>query len=718
MRETEEARPFASKGDDEDRDYTVPILAEDEVAKEVGAEHLMPAVSPRYDRRGSQYEDQYRGGDATPTSRPASRPGSIYGLHSASQSLHRFTSHQDDRENTHTPLEDVREYEPLFPEDDQEKKKTPLDRFKSRPDALKHRFPSQDIWEDTPDSAMYQATVSTPEPEEPKKESDGEPKASTTFEAPETEAARKEEVSEEERRKLIPKEVRLAKSLNAPHLRDDMPTRPGMEPRFPSQDIWEDTPDHSQLVTTVSTPPPVDDDEGEEESSPVEPRKPTIPSRPAKSRLGEGASSAQIAPSVPPRPVKDVDTPPKKEESSPTELRKVPSLPDRPKPQVPSRPAKKPSIEGLNKTLSGGSDGGEQAAKSKPPVPARPQGKIGALQPNFMADLNKKLGLDPPKEKKAPDPEAQEEVKPLEDARKGRARGPQRRAPAKSPAAEPKPSPLRFAMAPPQSMWSIDEEGSLNVKARGKDEGVSKNVDTVTPADAPSDSPSDLPADDMSGEVEHTDQGQDLPSAATREKEESFETTKAKAAQMPRSLAAPLARNIAGEYPDPTFALESPGEERSNPMSHQPSIENLSKQTTATDSTGPALEREDQDPSTDAIPVSKSTTAEESEKSGAPLERSETRASDEPIKVRNEQVSAPAPGINAPSKERFSSIAGSGGAAPYVDRAAAEDIRSGADSAKEPAPENDVSYKKLEQMTAMADGKHNAEEGATTKVIE
>jgi hypothetical protein len=98
----------------------------------------------------------------------------------------------------------------------------------------------------------------------------------------------------------------------------------------------------------------------------------------------------------------------------------------------------------LSKTLSGESaTASEQekvsplVTKAKPQVPARPgqSSKIANLRGNFMNDLNQKLGLGPPKEKE-PEPEPViEEVKPLEDARKGRARGPQRRAPAKSPAA-------------------------------------------------------------------------------------------------------------------------------------------------------------------------------------------------------------------------------------------------------------------------------------------
>jgi len=106
------------------------------------------------------------------------------------------------------------------------------------------------------------------------------------------------------------------------------------------------------------------------------------------------------------------------------------------------------------------------AAKPKPPVPSRTLGsKIAALQGGFMSDLNKRLQLGPQAPKKEePAPEAEEEVKekaPLSDARKGRARGPARRAPAKSPAPANDPvtatsSTLSFSA--PSTLWVIDPE--------------------------------------------------------------------------------------------------------------------------------------------------------------------------------------------------------------------------------------------------------------------
>jgi len=63
-------------------------------------------------------------------------------------------------------------------------------------------------------------------------------------------------------------------------------------------------------------------------------------------------------------------------------------------------------------------------------------GKIAALQAGFMSDLNKKLQIGPQaakKEEVAQDLTEEKEKAPLADARKGRARGPQRRAPRSSP---------------------------------------------------------------------------------------------------------------------------------------------------------------------------------------------------------------------------------------------------------------------------------------------
>ncbi|ETN46395.1 uncharacterized protein HMPREF1541_00579 [Cyphellophora europaea CBS 101466] len=700
------SRPTTGQG--EESDYSAPILAADEVAKESNGEFMLPAISPRLDRRSGEYE--FRSGDATPTSRPGSRPGSIHGTHSGSYGLSRFISHHDERESMHTPLEDVDEYEPLFPDDENKQKElSHAERFKQRPDVMKHRFPSKDIWEDAPEYGMYQATVSTPDLTEPPPS-----RATATFETPEQEAAAKGERSEGDRRKL-------AQRAGLPsHLQSEISTRPGLQPRFPSQDIWEDSPESHHLVTTVSSPPIADD------TSPVDTAsKPMIPPRPTnKSKLAEGPSATQPAPVVPTRPAKKTSTESTQQstETSPTELKKVPSLPDRPKPHVPPRPAKKPSGETLTKALSAESNETEKAApvtsppiaKAKPQVPARPgqSGKFASLKGNFMNDLNQKLGLGPPKEKE-PEPQPEVEAKPLEDARKGRARGPQRRAPAKSPSAAPaattggKPT---FSMYKPQSLWHISDDGLLNV---GSVEALSQVEGTrgFSPNDEA------LPVD--------TEKAQQLQNATVADSSppptiDTASETKASSEaskrpeDAPAALAPSLATNAQGEYPDPT--LGSPAEEKANPLSHQATNEEafLSQHTTAssTAASGSELEREEPNPQTDAIPASKQTTS--STYTGTELERVETKAPEEPISLRDEQVRAPAPGPSEAVAQDNKTQA-----LPTVTKEQAQisDTTSKSEHAAEPMPEQDVSYAQLEEMQRQADGKEPSD-GGIAKVVE
>lgn len=496
---------FASQGgihDDqagykEDSGDGVPILASDEVARTPGAEFMQPAVTPTASRRGSAYysgveNDQYamfransRSGSAS-NSQPSSRPGSVHGV-----SIPRHVPHEEDRDNMHTPLEDVDEYEPLFPDEDGKKKPvTATQRLKMR-EHLK-RFPSQDIWEDTPNSLQLQATVDTPEPESTQAETAAKSPVAV-FETPQQEAARKGEVSEAEKAKLLSKEERMARSNFKPHLRDEM-HRPGMRQRFPSKDIWEDSPDSAELTTTVGgdasadakSPPdagleagaivattgsPKDGiiagqqaRDGASAGAPAMESKPTIPPRPMKSKASADFNQQPAVPARPPKRLHQVPpsdakvpvAPSKLNQStspteqtdlfSPTDTRKGPSLPDRAKPQVPSRPVKastqdQPDSTPLSKvtsTSSVGSEGSEKGAvappsgpKPKPAVPARPAGgKIAALQGGFLADLNSRLKGGAP----APKPQekvvqAEEERAPLADARKGRAKGPARRKP-------------------------------------------------------------------------------------------------------------------------------------------------------------------------------------------------------------------------------------------------------------------------------------------------
>ena len=486
-------------GTKEEDAHEVPILAADEVARTPGAEFLEPAVSPAQERRSSNYysgfDQEHQGGvrigsrsGSAANSRPSSRPGSVHSF----QGLSRFTTHDEDRENMHIPLEDVDEYEPLFPDEEGNKERRPVtaaDRLRLR-EQMK-RFPSKDIWEDTPDSAQLQANVETPEPSN--NQSDPMSKATLpTFETPEQESARKGEVNEDEKAKLIPREERLAKSHFKPHLRNEI-QRPGLAQRFPSRDIWEDSPDSSRLETTVgqsvSNGPRSPPDEGLEAGAVVQtsgapklgimsgdqPRdnatvgapaaKPTIPPRPNKDKaIPEDLSSRP--PSIPARPPRRLHqvppadaqvpiAPSKLSDTSPiegqraheTESRKGPILPERPKPQVPARPAKPVGRESsetvplskITSTSSVGSEGSDKditsppgAPKAKPAVPARPAGgKIASLKAGFLSDLDSRLKLGPqgPKPQEKAEPEAEEEKAPLTDARKSRAKGPTRRKP-------------------------------------------------------------------------------------------------------------------------------------------------------------------------------------------------------------------------------------------------------------------------------------------------
>ena len=750
IREKEDVQPYVTHPTEEnglvdEYGYSVPILASDEVAREVGGEDMQPAVPPTPDRRGSAYDLEFRGsGDITPSSRPVSRPSSIHGgIHGVSPALSRFTSRLEDyREEMHTPLEDVDEYEPLFPDEDGKKKgMSPAERFK-RPDALKHRFPSQDIWEDTPSSAMHVATVLTPDVpsqiEQPKEAS-----SSRTFESPEAEAARKEKPTEEEKKKRIPNEERLANSKFAPHLRDDMQKRPGLPPRFPSQDIWEETPDSQYLVTTVSSQQE-EEMTGTEEASTL---KPTIPPRPNKSRLGEGASSTQIQPSVPPRPEKKVHAVPpadakppeistsatSKDEKAPfpTELRKVPSVPDRPKPQVPARPGKKTSGDSLSKTISAtsaGSSGSMETekgvpitspppVKAKPSIPPRPgQGsKIANLKGNFMNDLNQRLQLGPPKEKE-PETEAEKEVKPLEDARKGRARGPQRRAPAKSPSSSGEPTAsttekqVKFSLLAPMTVWHINSaDGSLRVHSYNeasstKLENVPEESEQVPEA---SESIMKAAVDDgllktsesKVAQTEHSTPG-GAPMGRVAEGTIDEGTAESKTAQtsakqttdVPETVApAGLAMNTAGESVDPSPAADqaTPHVELANPMDklkeHECGDASLSQQTTASSGalSGHALSRVQAEDHEQGSSLSTHTTAT-SIMSGATLDRQPTL---EDSNRNVAEVAVEEPKVTAPASEME------------------EEKLAGADRPREPSGEEDVTYKKLEEMTAKADGK-------------
>jgi hypothetical protein len=343
--------------------------------------------------------------------------------------LTRFDS-RELHEDTSTPLEDVEEYEPLFPEEGDSKKPRSLsatERFKRRPDM--HRFPSEDIWEDTPNSLQLHATVTTPDI--PKRES------SELFETPEQEAARRMQTSKVDSHQVA------RHILHGEGTRDKtkVPPRPdAVKQRFPSRDIWEDAPDSQQLVTTVE---PAND----------EVKSPEVPSKP----------------SIPPRPQKQAQA------TSPTDKRPAPLIPDRPKPQIPARPAKPGS-----QSVEGGA-----APKAKPAIPARPGGKIAALKAGFLTDLNSRLQLGPQQPKpqeKEPEPPA--EKQPLSDARKGRARGPARRKPAAENANARLPTIPEIKITETWNVWSVGQDGNLTVGSEDKKPSIPATEPSI-PSETP-----------------------------------------------------------------------------------------------------------------------------------------------------------------------------------------------------------------------------------------
>ncbi|KAL4873461.1 altered inheritance of mitochondria protein 21 [Aspergillus spectabilis] len=415
---TPDPEQFAHKGNGDEVEEE-PILAADEVRPESAYQH--PAVSPTFNRRESV---DYEGRSRTPSVNE-SRSNSRASRRGSTPALARFNS----REDIHGPLEDVEEYEPLFPEDESKENKplSTAERFKARPDVLKHRFPSQDIWEDSPNSLQLHTTVSTPDI--PKQD---------RFETPEQEAARKT------REPGIDSHQVAQRILNSEE--DQVPSRPAAKQRFPSRDIWEDAPESHTLVTTIEP------SEEKEVTSPDVSSKPNIPRRPEKRQP----------------PHVDASTKP----ASPIEKRQPPVIPDRPKPQIPTRPAK-----GVSRAT--GDEPQDASIKQKPAVPARPAGgKIASLKAGFLSDLNSRLQLGPqappkPQEKKE---EAPADKGPLSDARKGRARGPARRKPAVESPSPRLPTIPEIKITETWNVWQVREDGNLVVGDGSKGDHVSTAV--------------------------------------------------------------------------------------------------------------------------------------------------------------------------------------------------------------------------------------------------
>ncbi|KOS22720.1 Midasin [Escovopsis weberi] len=410
--------------DNEDGEYNAPILASDEVDKEPKkAQH--PVVRPRLERNDSSYSQ-----DGRSTSRPRSRPTSTY------NALPTFD---------HTRLENVEEYEPLFPDEaaknEQDK---PVER-KSR-----HHFPSKDVWEDAPGSAFETTEVSTPDMNEEAPKRSSLIRDSRPITPAHAFALQQEQLAEKEAGSRKHNFLPLVE--DRPRQEQQSPSKLANGRRFPSRDVWEDAPESSLYEAEVS--------QSKEHAA-----RPGVPARPMK-KTGE-----LLRPPLPERPSsvvglrEDAVRAISAASSSPTHAHQSPA--------IPPRPARKASSDSKD----------DEASRQRAPAPAgtgRPVGgKIAALKAGFMSDLNKRLSQGPaPAKREEPAqedaPAEQSEKVPLTDARKGRARGPQRRAPTRAPAvatiAEESVSKAETSAAVaavlsvclPQTIWSIDpEDGSL-----------------------------------------------------------------------------------------------------------------------------------------------------------------------------------------------------------------------------------------------------------------
>ncbi|KAG6040218.1 hypothetical protein E4U41_001244 [Claviceps citrina] len=399
------------QGHEEMEDYPVPILAPDEVSKDPSPRGHQPAIRPHLQRHGSSYD-----GEDHP-SRPTSR-AKLPQHHPATQ------------EHKPTPLEDVEEYDPLFPDDGKDAKviiQEPEEEHCER-----NHFPSKDIWEDAPNSVHVTAEVSTPDVPEMERRRTSANYADRPITPAHAFALYQEELAEKEVKGRTNNFLPLQESKpswvgHQSYLQSSSRPTSSSSKRFPSRDVWEDAPESHIHEAEVS-------------SSPIEQARPEVPARPAKNPSPSPERQAAA-----------------RENSGDDVARQRPPVSDKPKPSVPPRPTKSSSGETKDAASS----------KPKPPVPSRPVGgKIAALQAGFMSDLNKRLQLGPQgvkkEESKAEECVEEQEKAPLADARKGRARGPHRRAPVKSPAAAPlsgaeRASPvLSFSM--PQTVWSIHPE--------------------------------------------------------------------------------------------------------------------------------------------------------------------------------------------------------------------------------------------------------------------
>ncbi|EPQ64497.1 hypothetical protein BGT96224_4127 [Blumeria graminis f. sp. tritici 96224] len=422
------------ESDTEDHGYNAPILASDEVAKEPLSWEIGPAVSPLH-------EDNMVIQDHSQISFETARESSHNGSKLLSEPT--TTLKTPIGETPTTSLEDI-PFEPLFPE---EGKKSETMQVLTNQETRNRKFPSQDVWEDTPHSLQYTATVSEPQVPEQEKE---QLKVDHDNETPAQAFARRhEELAEQESKNheifLSQERTKKNRAPKQESVKFEPKSRPSNH-RFPSRDIWEDTPDSLLLQTTVAGPQVEKDISNALE----EQQNPELTENTEAYRLPQfrdenidlAKSSQTVKPSVPFRST--VPNLQDRQEQSqaailgkslqkPTSGRSSPlAIAPKPKPQVPERPTK-PISQGSSESIPSSIISSIAASKPKPAVPARTMGsKIAALQGGLMLDLSKRLRLGPQTPKKDEISHEQPEVEKittLSDARKGRARGPARRAP-------------------------------------------------------------------------------------------------------------------------------------------------------------------------------------------------------------------------------------------------------------------------------------------------
>lgn len=475
--EENEEQNAAEEGHDE-----YPIIAEDEAGP--SSVHMPPAVSPTIRPHDYSHAPSHAASHAP--SRTGSRPTSRHDLAGGNRPV---IIHPPSRP---VSPEEKKQYEPLFKDDDKAREEPSIDRFKRPLEGEANRFPSQDVWEDSPEN--MEAVQKRPNMDE----------NFSPFETPEQEAQRRNQQPDPD---MVQEEKSMAPTPNLPveEIREhrqsppviDSPKPPGSvdtsQQRFPSRDIWEDAPDSSQLVTTVSIP--------EDEPNKDEPTKPAatgtsrpaIPARPSRRpksfmRAGSDASeqTASIASPTSPPP-QEWSTSPENVGDQETAPMK-PTIPTRPKPHVPSRPSRS-----FNSQSDDGSAAGtlpSSAPQPKPKPPPRSLGsKIAALQSSLNLSDRLKIGPKaPPKPKTLQSTEEEngekqeEEKKPLSDMRKSRARGPTRKAPSKPKDTVPEKAGPTLQIAPAWEIFAIDAEGNLSVnetshKLGGAAEGTKEKGD-------------------------------------------------------------------------------------------------------------------------------------------------------------------------------------------------------------------------------------------------